>query len=109
MQFLRADAAKIALKKSSLPLGAGLGVGEIEYAITLENIWLFLTIEDMLGILFIRKFVYFRLERSVHIMEVKMFKSIDQVESRHFSVEATVAPGGWCCSCCCWCWVNIFN
>lgn len=34
---------------------------------------------------------------------------ITMAEEKHFSAESAVAPGGWCCTCCCWCWVNIFN
>lgn len=35
-----------------------------------------------------------------------MLKSIDKVEEKFFSADATVAPGGWCCHC--WCCFIIF-
>jgi streptolysin S family bacteriocin protoxin len=31
-------------------------------------------------------------------------KSLARVEDKFSSVNPTVAPGGWCCSNCCWCW-----
>lgn len=30
-----------------------------------------------------------------------MFRTIDKVEEKYFSADATVAPGGWCCHCHC--------
>ncbi len=37
---------------------------------------------------------------------MKVVKKIE--DQKDFNASA-VSPGGWCCSCCCWCWVNIFN
>ncbi|GAA4710295.1 hypothetical protein Prum_082810 [Phytohabitans rumicis] len=30
-----------------------------------------------------------------------MLKTIDRIEEKYFSADATVAPGGWCCNCNC--------
>lgn len=38
-----------------------------------------------------------------------MISTIDRVEEKHYAAEGVVSPGGWCCSCCCWCWFNIFG
>ncbi|EEL52372.1 hypothetical protein bcere0022_2540 [Bacillus cereus Rock3-44] len=37
---------------------------------------------------------------------MKIIKKIE--DQKDFNASA-LSPGGWCCSCCCWCWVNIFN
>ena len=30
-----------------------------------------------------------------------MLKTLDRIEEKYFSSDATVAPGGWCCHCHC--------
>lgn len=36
-----------------------------------------------------------------------MLSTFGRSEQKHFTGENAVAPGGWCCSCCCWCWLKI--
>lgn len=38
-----------------------------------------------------------------------MLSSLGRAEDKHFTTENTVAPGGWCCTCCCWCNNSIFS
>jgi hypothetical protein len=38
------------------------------------------------------------------VIDVKIIKKVE--DQKDFNVGA-ISPGGWCCSCCCWCWATI--
>lgn len=41
--------------------------------------------------------------------EVKHISVIKKIEDQDDFNASAVSPGGWCCSCCCWCWFTVFG